>query len=59
MNFHVLDIVVIGDASMSDKICVFSFQQPTEEDPDEGVKELVEIVLKLVVSKFISSLHGA
>ena len=24
-------------------------QQPTEEDPDEGVKDLVEITLKLMV----------
>ena len=27
----------------------FFFQQPTEEDPDEGVKDLVEIILKKMV----------
>ena len=30
------------------KLQIF-FQQPTEEDPDEGVKDLVEIILKKMV----------
>ena len=28
----------------------FLLQQPTEEDPDEGIKDLVEITLKKMVS---------
>jgi len=28
----------------------YIFQQPTEEDPDEGVKDLVEIILKKMVT---------
>ena len=34
--------------------CIF-LQQPTEEDPDEGVKDLVEIILKKMVMKIISN----
>ena len=31
-------------------------KQPAEEDPDEGVKELVEITLKKMVQKFLKTL---
>ena len=27
-------------------------KQPTEEDPDEGIKDLVETMVKKMVSKF-------
>ena len=30
-------------------------KQPTEEDPDEGVKDLVELMLKKMVSRFNAS----
>lgn len=35
------------------KLTSFIFQQSSEEDPDEGVKELVEIVLKKLVCVFV------
>ncbi|CAB1320514.1 unnamed protein product [Coregonus sp. 'balchen'] len=33
-------------------------RQPTEEDPDEGIKDLVEITLKkMVITKMVPSLY--
>ena len=38
-------------------VCMWNYtyrwQQPTEEDPDEGIKDLVEITLKKMVSRFM------
>jgi hypothetical protein len=38
--------------SQKNYFCIIFLKQPTEEDPDEGIKDLVEIALKKMVNFF-------
>lgn len=59
--FHVYDLNgdnYISREEMFHMLKNSLIRQPTEEDPDEGIKDLVEITLKKMVSYLLLIHHG-